>query len=127
MNATPTILDYGRAETRQQPESGLLKFVLWCGLLPLGVGLSIFLAWLITRATALPVLGFFWLVIGTLIVAIGGLALLGYVVEGLLAGISWRRVFGRATLLLLLLLVNFPAAAVIIHLVNWIDPNLAPD
>lgn len=92
--------------------SRLYKFILFCGLLPLCVGVGVFLLWLVTRQDLLVLAGLVTCVAGCVLVSIGGLCLIVDVCrEWKLGRIPRKRLLLRSLLAGGVLLVNFPAAA----------------
>jgi hypothetical protein len=94
---------------------GAYRVALLCGTVPLVVGLSVFLLWLLTRADGLMLLGVFVLFGGLAFFAVGVLALGRYCWlafrESRLPARFWAATIACA----LLLLSNFPAAGAIMY------------
>ncbi|MFI5403179.1 MAG: hypothetical protein ACHQ1G_09595 [Planctomycetota bacterium] len=101
---------------------GAYRLALLCGALPLVVGVSVFLLWLVTRADGLMLLGFFVLCGGLAFFAVGVLAL------GRFCWLAFRepqlpaRFWAATIACALLLLSNFPVAGAIIYAVDAIAP-----
>jgi hypothetical protein len=81
-----------------------------CWLIPLGVGVSILMGWIVTGLTIFPFLGLFWIAVGTIMALIGWLMLVAYLCQELYAGKPPGSALFRFFALTALLLSNFPAA-----------------
>lgn len=91
---------------------------MFCGLLPLALGVGIFAAWYVTRSVDLALLGLLNIGVGLLLVAIGVVSLLVYVWRARAGDDpAWK---GRSVFALLIMLANFPAAAGLVVLADYI-------
>ena len=94
------------------------RAALLCGLLPLVVGVAIFVAWYATRAPWLVDAGLFNIGAGLLVVCVGLLCLMAYVLRARASRTpGWK---GRAAVAVLVVLANFPAAAALVVLADHI-------
>ncbi|HEX5138280.1 MAG TPA: hypothetical protein VFY93_14995 [Planctomycetota bacterium] len=97
---------------------GAYRAAIVCGLLPLVVGTSIFLLWVVTRWEWLMGAGLFALFFGLALFAVGVLALARYCWVALRMPEPPPRPWLKAALAAILLLSNFPAAGTIIWKVD---------
>jgi hypothetical protein len=96
------------------------KTALWLGLVPLGVGLAIFVAWMITRSSALESAGLLWINAGTICVLIGAASLIG----GAKAQYQANGKAGKYAIgIILLYLFDFAGAAGCVVLGEHIETN----
>jgi hypothetical protein len=95
--------------------SRLYRAALFCGAAPLLAGLSILLLWIVTRAEILAAAGLWCILLGTGSVVLGIMLLILWS-QTLDSGFSYWK---RQVVAILLLLINFPAAAGTIALV-WL-------
>jgi hypothetical protein len=92
------------------------RIALLCGLTPLVLGVTVFALWLRTRSDALMIVGAFVLWGGVALFAVGAIALLVALrAASRDPSVSARRLRWSAIACAALLLVNFPAATVIIR------------
>jgi len=90
-----------------------------CGLLPLFVGISIFCAWLVTRADWMQFAGALHLYIGLALFGIGTISLGVYFYKARKTGIGGYK--KKSFKALVILLANFPVAAAIICVVIYLE------
>ncbi len=98
------------------------RVALWCGALPLVVGVSIFVLWVITRWDSLMLAGIFTLFGGLAFFAAGAIALSRFCWLGLRApDLPRRRLWLRTIACGALLLSNFPVAGGIVVAADVIE------
>ena len=107
---TAPLLSYD-SPTRPTPSVWLHYVALTCGLIPLGAGTTIFLAFLVFRHFDIAMLGFITILVGTCLAFVGVVCAGVYLFQGRRAdpdeGILARR---RAKIDLAIIIANFPIA-----------------
>ncbi len=99
------------------PATRLYRAAWLCGLLPLTVGIAIYLVWELTQWNPLLLAGLVTLYAGTVCVAVGLVCVLVDAVTQRRAGISWGPVARRGAKPAGVLLLNLPVGLVILALV----------
>jgi hypothetical protein len=93
----------------------LLKGALICGIIPLIVGMFIFVCWVITQWVWLTYAGIVWLFIGTAAVLVGIGLLVVYICVAVRAGhVRGRRLASQAAGIIGLYLANFAIASIVV-------------
>ena len=105
-----TVVDYASPGTSRQ-RGGTLAIAFGCALLPMAAGLIVTVAWLLTQATTLEMIGFFVILVGVVMFFVGMLCCLFETARGLRSQRAWRTWLPRVALAAGLLLANFPLAA----------------
>jgi hypothetical protein len=113
--------DYGRPTRTDEPWR-FRKHILFCALFPLCVGFSILFAWGMTGWSIFPVLGLAWLGFGSIIVFVGAIFVLAQFLDDLSDRKPLLQTLGKAVLLGIPLLSNFPAAWLCIQLADRFHP-----
>jgi hypothetical protein len=90
-----------------------------CGVVPLLLGITIFLLWLVTRAHMLMTFGLLNIVAGLIFFALGLFALAKYVLESRKNNLE--NYYVKAIIALLILTANFPTAIGIVGAVEYIE------
>jgi len=99
------------------PNDKLLKLSWYCGAVPLAVGVTVFVLWLLTHWAALMFVGLFVIYAGMTIVLIGLGCLGAFLLRHWRLTKSWANVLIPSLKSASLLLVNFPVAAAIVLIV----------
>jgi hypothetical protein len=118
------ILEYQSHSTVEtaEPLWHLQRTALWCGGIPLTVGLTTFFAWLCTKSLLLELVGFLVLLVGTILVLLGLWCLLAFAShEKRQVQISGRAAAKVGWWPLIVLLANFPAAVGVLAAVEWVN------
>ena len=105
-----SVLSYASPGTVEPPQSDLRRVMVIFWLVPLGVGVSILMGWVVTQQPMFPLLGLFWIAVGSIMALIGWLMLVAYLCQELYAGKPPGAALCRFFALTALLLSNFPAA-----------------
>jgi Na+/serine symporter len=101
-----------------------LRLALACWLVPLLLGITIFVVWLFRRSESLELAGLFTIALGTVLAAIGALLVLVFVFFNVQkAGRPKQATLLPAVLLLVLIALNFAAADAILKAVDWMDAH----
>ena len=101
-----------------------IRIALLCWVIPLGVGVTTFLLWLLTEAGALMAIGFVTLLAGALLAFVGSVMLVVHVVGRFEdPRPPMRRRIAQAFVVALLLLANFPIAYGIVQAVESINSS----
>jgi hypothetical protein len=117
----PLVPDYARPlATSTLQNLPYLTIATWCGALPLMVGTTVFVLWLLTNYRSLQGVGLFTIVGGFLLFLVGALCLVLDAGRSLPAADRNRRRWKRLGVALLLL-TNFPAAFVFIGVAARIE------
>ena len=94
----------------------LRRTAIKCGAVPLGIGLGLFLAWLITRDFSFVLIGVAFIPPLLIMIGYGFLALLGYAIAAHIdRRVKVTRFWPSFLLAALLLSANFPAAYAVRH------------
>jgi hypothetical protein len=94
-----------------------LIFSLW----PLVVGVSVFLLWWLTRWQILEMLGAFTIYGGIISVLLAFVAVVGYIIVAVKARVLLKKVALNAVIVLIAIIINFPAAFACIVGVDYIS------
>ena len=109
------IPDYGRPNQNDEPHR-FNRHILFCAMFPLCIGFSILFAWGVTGWAIFPPLGIAWLFFGSIIVLVGGMFVLAQFLDDMSDRKPFWPALGKALLLVMLLLSNFPAAWLCVQL-----------
>ena len=114
--------DYAGPATDVPPPRTLVRVATGAALLPLVLGVLIFLAWIPSRSDSFQLLGLLNIGLGLFCTAVGTISLLWYL--GLMPGnpvIRIRRVIAGSWIAILLLAINFPICWLILRGVDYIE------
>ena len=93
-----------------------------CGGIPLVCGCAIYAGWIVTRREDFAVLGLMNIGAGIIFFIIGGVCLLSHLTDlRMWHDRPLQRFFRTSWIAILLLLVNFPTAAVMVWSLDWVE------
>lgn len=114
--------DYAGPMTYVPPSRGPVRFAIGSALVPLALGILVFLSWIPTRSDSLALLGLLNIGFGLFSTAIGTVSLLWYL--AMTPGgpsVRIRRFVAGSWVAILLLAINFPACWLILKGVDYVE------